>query len=177
MVRTKTRWRCRSCDNAYQRRQYAKNPEKIRRRKREYMRGVRSDPIKNEEINAHRRGNEKYLRAGREYNRNLKENHFFKWRARLTNRTGKNVTAQELAALWKKQRGLCALSGAKLKRDAHLDHIIPISKNGRTSLDNLRWLDPWVNIARRNLDDELFILKCTQVAEWIGRRIIEFDHG
>ena len=170
-----TRWRCRPCDNAYQREQYRKDPEKIRKRKREYMRRVRSDPLRREEINQRRRGNEVYLEKGRAYNRILREKHFFKWRARLTNRSGKNVTAQELATLWKNQRGHCALSGTKLGRDAHLDHIVPVSKNGKTSLENLRWLDPWVNVARQNLSDEIFVSKCRQVAEWIGRRIMEHE--
>ncbi len=147
--------------------------DEIRQRKRDHMRQVRSVPERREALNASRRGNAKYLAKGRAYNRNLKKNHFFRWRARLLNRTGKNVTAQQLASLWKDQRGLCALSGRKLSRDAHVDHIMPRAKGGATTISNIRWLDPWVNIALQDLTDDEFRQRCTQVAEWIGRRIVE----
>lgn len=147
--------------------------DELRRRKREHMRRVRSDPARREELNAARRGNEKYLAKGREYNRTLRERHFFKWRARLLNRTGKNVTARQLASLWRSQRGRCVLSGAKLGRDAHIDHIVPKSKGGPSTIGNLRFLDPWVNVALQDLDDCEFANRCKQVAEWIGRQIVE----
>jgi hypothetical protein len=137
------------------------------------MRRRRADPLKREAMNSSRRGNPKYLAKGREYNREMKSRHFFRWRARLLNRTGRNVTAEQLASLWKQQGGRCALSGRKLGRDAHIDHIHPRSKGGKTSIENLRWLDPWVNIALQDLTDGEFLARCTQVAEWIGRRIVE----
>lgn len=178
MVKRKSgRWVCRECANSYQRKRYADAPELIRKSKRESMRRARKDPAKREAMNATRRGNEKHLAKGRQYNRRLKEHHFFKWRARLANRTGPNVTAIQLASLWKQQRGRCALSGIKLGRDAHLDHIHPKSKGGTTDANNLRWLDPWVNVALQDLTDEEFLQRCTQVAEWIGYRILEMERS
>lgn len=163
------RWRCRPCDNAYQRDHYSKNPELYRKRKREDMQRVRSIPERREAINASRRGNEKYLKRSRDYGAKLRDRHFFRWRARCWSN---GVTARQLANLWKKQRGKCALSGLKLGRDAHLDHIVPVSRGGTGKLENIRWLDPWVNIARQNLSDEEFYERCNQVAEFIGRRIV-----
>jgi hypothetical protein len=64
------------------------------------------------------------------------------------------------------------LSGRKLDNTAHLDHIQPKSENGSHGLENLRWVDPWVNIARGNLNDAEFALRCSQVAEWIGRQVV-----
>ena len=119
--------------------------------------------------NAMRRG--KYLAEGKAYAEKLKGRHFFRWRARNWSRYGK-VTALELARLWKSQRGLCALSGRKLGRDAHLDHVTPKARGGRHVLTNLRWLDPRVNEARRAMTDAEFAAMCAQVAEWIGRRIL-----
>jgi hypothetical protein len=84
-------WNCKECVSEYQRRRYAENPDQIRKQKREHMRRIRTDPQKRESQNASRRGNQKYLAKGREYNRDLKDKHFFKWRARLLNRTGNNV--------------------------------------------------------------------------------------
>lgn len=162
------RWRCRPCDRAYQRRAYAKHPDVLRERKRDHMARLRGDPETREQLNARRRGNPKYAAGNKAYARNLRSRHFFRWRAR--NR-GMGITAEMLASLWKRQRGRCALSGRKLGRDAHLDHIVPVSQGGGGSIDNLRWTDPWVNVARQDLADADFFERCSQVAEWIGRRL------
>jgi hypothetical protein len=81
-------------------------------------------------------------------------------------------TPQELARLWRNQRGRCALSGRPLGRDAHLDHILPKALGGISRLPNLRWLDPQVNVARQHLSDEDFALLCAQVVEVIGRQLL-----
>jgi uncharacterized Zn finger protein (UPF0148 family) len=166
------RTRCRPCDNSYQRSNYASNIERSRKRKREHMAKARQDPKKREAMNARRRENPKFRERGREYGKELRTKHFFKWRAR---NWGFGVTARELAQLWKSQRGRCALSGRKLERDAHLDHILPVSLGGYGKLDNLRWVDPWANGARGNLSDLEFMERCKQVAEWIGRRIMNAE--
>lgn len=122
-------------------------------------------------MNSARRGNKKYLERNRAYARQLRATHFFRWRAR--NWSGKgNVTAWQLMCLWKRQRGRCALSGRKLGRDAHLDHIVPLSCGGKGDIENLRWLDPAINQARQNMTDEAFLAMCNQVAEWIGKRLM-----
>jgi len=166
---------CRECEAAYQREYYARNIEQERKRKREWMCDARQDPDYRERCNGRRRGNLKYQTTQRIYNRRLRQKHFFRWRAK--NCGSAEITADDLASLWRKQRGRCALSGRKLSRDAHLDHIIPRSKGGQSEISNLRWLDPWVNVARRNLSDEEFVGLCRQVAEWLGRRIVEADAG
>ena len=172
MQRSNGRWRCRSCDNAYQRARYREDPELIRQRKRDHMQRARQDPAVRERWNASRREawDEKYGPQQRKYIQGLKERHFFQYRARLA---GGGVSALDLARLWKGQRGRCALSGTKLGRDAHLDHITPRSKGGATTPCNVRWLDPWVNVALQDLTDGDFRDRCEQVAEWIGRRIME----
>lgn len=164
------RWRCSPCGNTYQKSRYEANPELIRERKRNHMASVRLDDVRREQMNASRRSNPKYAERGRIYMRQMIEKHFFAWRVRSH---GNGVTAKQLAALWKSQRGICALSGKKLGRDAHLDHIHAVSLGGSHEPSNLRWLDPWVNVARQNLTDEGFKKRCSQVAEWIGRRILE----
>lgn len=148
----------------------AATAEVIRARKRDHMRRVRSDPVRRAALNEARRNNPRYTAKGREYSARLRDQHFLRWRAR---NWGHGVTAKMLAALWKRQRGICALSGRKLDRTAHLDHISPKSFGGVHTIENLRWLDPWVNTARGNLSDQEFMDRCNQVAEWIGRRIVE----
>lgn len=74
--------------------------------------------------------------------------------------------------LWWRQRGECALSGRKLGRDAHLDHVVPKALGGSSTIENLRWVDPQINVMRGHMGDEVFADLCTQVAEWIGRRLL-----
>lgn len=157
---------CRKCEAAYQRKHYAENIEQLRRRKRKWMRVARKDLEYRQKCNERRRGNSKYAQRQKHYNKQQREKHFFRWRARHCGNA--EVTAIDLARLWKKQHGRCVLSGRKLKRDAHLDHIIPVSDGGKTIVGNLRWLDPWVNIARRNLSDRDFLERCQQVVKWFG---------
>jgi hypothetical protein len=95
------------------------------------------------------------------------KDHFFQWRSSNWNHRNKaKTTAEELASLWKKQRGRCALSGRKLGRDAQLDHIIPRSKGGTSVINNLRWLDPMANIMRKNVSDKELIQFCEDLVKW-----------
>lgn len=129
---------CKKCWGAYHRAWLASNPEKRRRYKQNYR-------------------------------RRLREKHFFVYRARQWNErrryTG-TVTPEELARLWKRQRGRCALSGRKLGRDAHLDHIIPRSLGGPDTADNLRWLDPTISHLRNDMPDEELFELCRDVVKW-----------
>ena len=147
-----------------------RTPERIRQVKREYMQRARLDPEKRNRWNELRRG--KHKATAKAYSVKLRDRHFFKWRARNWSRHGR-VTAWQLMCLWHKQRGKCALSGKRLGRDAHLDHIVPKSQGGVGTIDNIRWLDPVVNQARQDMTDEAFLAMCNQVVEWIGRRIME----
>jgi len=71
-----------------------------------------------------------------------------------------------LMGKWKEQRGLCALSGRKLDRSAHLDHILPVSRGGSNEICNLQWLDPMVNQAKSNMTDVEFLNLCQEVIKW-----------
>lgn len=148
-----------------------RTPARIREIKRDYMRRARLDPEKRNRWNRLKREawQTKWKAKQQAYKQMVKEKHFFLWRAQNW-RKGK-VTAQELAGLWKQQRGRCAISGLKLRRDAHLDHIVPKSKGGNGKITNLRWLDPQVNMMRHNFTDEQFIAMCSQIAQWIAERI------
>lgn len=148
-----------------------RNPETVaayRARKAEIERRRRADPIIGERIKEQRRA--AYANGGRErqraYYARLRKERFFHWRARLwSSRWQVNVTEAELIGLWDAQDGKCALSGAALGPDAHLDHVEHVSAAGSHTIENLRWLDPWVNVARQNLTDAEFIERCRQISK------------
>ena len=103
----------------------------------------------------------------------FRERHFFAWRAVIVSRHGEPVTAQQLASLWRQQRGRCALSGARLDRTAEIDHVVARSRGGTNDLANLRWVTRPVNHAKNDMTDEEFVSLCNAVAEWIGQRLAE----
>jgi 5-methylcytosine-specific restriction endonuclease McrA len=81
------------------------------------------------------------------------------------------ATAADLARLWRRQRGLCALTGRRLDRSAQIDHILPKARGGGDQATNLRWVCSQVNIAKRHMTDDEFFGLCADVMAWIGRRI------
>jgi hypothetical protein len=158
---------CRACEAAYQREHYQANQEREREKARLSMQKRREDPDVREQLNASRRGNPRIAARQREYIQDLMQRHFFIWRARnWSSRHGVVVTASELFWLWYAQRGKCALSGRKLDRRAHLDHVDAKSNGGAHTIDNLRWIDPYINVAKNNLTDAEFIAMCREVDAW-----------
>jgi len=70
---------------------------------------------------------------------------------------------KQLASLWKKQRGRCAITGRRLDRTAHLDHIVAKARGGFDNIENLRWVIPEINLAKRAIDDAAFLRLCQDV--------------
>lgn len=69
----------------------------------------------------------------------------------------------------------CALSGRDIDwEDSYsytLDHIIPATRGGDNSINNLQLLHPQVNLAKSNLTDEEFIALCKEVLEYRGFQV------
>jgi 5-methylcytosine-specific restriction endonuclease McrA len=57
----------------------------------------------------------------------------FFWTKAMKLRGEGRATARDLAALWKAQRGLCALTGRRLDRAAQLDHKLAKARGGARS--------------------------------------------
>lgn len=92
---------------------------------------------------------------------------FFKYRRKsLKFRGGSDcATVAEISRLWKSQRGICTLTGRRLNRsNAHLDHIIPLTKGGTSDAGNLRWIHKRANYAKHNMLDPEFIQLCKEIA-------------
>jgi 5-methylcytosine-specific restriction endonuclease McrA len=136
----------REAKRLYMARKRAENPEK----QREYQRSIRS-------LNP-----EKHRKSLRDYY----ARRFF-WGRAMKLRGDNRASFKELARLWKKQRGLCALTGRKLIRTSQLDHIIPKARGGSDRLENLRWVCMEINLAKRDLLDDELIKLCKDVVNKI----------
>lgn len=99
----------------------------------------------------------------------------FFWGKAMKLRGTDRATAQDLAVIWKRQRGLCALTGRRLDRTAQLDHKHPKTRGGSDSPANLQWLCEEANLAKRALTDAEFVALCGDVMRWIGERIQQFE--
>jgi 5-methylcytosine-specific restriction endonuclease McrA len=140
----------------------ARSREDYLKAKREGMARLRTrDPeaAKRKRNEFHAKNREQQCARMRAYQRRR----FFWWRARRL-----EVTPRQLATLWKRQRGRCALTGRRLDRTAQLDHILPRAKGGCDRIENLRWLCPDVNLAKRDMTDEQFTSICQDVLKQIA---------
>lgn len=80
-------------------------------------------------------------------------------------RKKQTVTGRELRSLLEKQGYLCALTGRQLTPDiATCDHIIPISKGGSNTIDNIQIVHKDANDAKRVMMQDEFIRLCKDVA-------------
>ena len=84
-----------------------------------------------------------------------------------------DATAWQLMRLWVRQRGRCALTGVKLTAEnAHLDHVIPRAKGGISTIENLRWLHAYVNLAiKAEHNDQVYRDFILEAADNIQRMI------
>ena len=158
--------KCRECERIYQREWYKSQGERGRKIKRDYMAREREKQRAYLSIDKNRdRMNER--------RREWHAKRFFYARANRSHFRAAGITAKQLASVWKKQRGICGLTGARRGRDAEIDHIIPIAKGGPDTIDNLRWVSGTANRLKRDLTDAELLVFCNSVISWIGIRIME----
>jgi len=73
-------------------------------------------------------------------------------------------SAPGLRAMLERQHYCCALSGRPLTPDSTaLDHILPVSRGGGHTLENVQVLSTAVNRAKHTLTNEEFIQLCREV--------------
>ena len=75
------------------------------------------------------------------------------------------ITYDDLVHLWELQNGKCAITGIEMTTDLHFTNVSVdrISSSAGYSIDNVRLVCWWVNIARNILTDDEFIEKCKAV--------------
>jgi 5-methylcytosine-specific restriction endonuclease McrA len=144
-------------------------PEQVREAKRKHMAKRRlENPEASRAYHAqrHYKNHEKNKEAMRAY----ASKRFF-WVKAMKLRGADRATTKQIASVWKKQKGLCALTGLKLDRSAQLDHKLPKCRGGADNVNNLQWLSMNANLAKRHMTDDEFISLCANVMRWLGERI------
>lgn len=97
----------------------------------------------------------------------LKGKHQFYYKAKIGGRHIAGITALQLATLWHRQKGRCALTGRKLtKSNFQLDHGTPLACGGADGMENLRWVCKEANEAKSALLDKEFIQLCKDVVSF-----------
>lgn len=171
------KWKCRPCEREWRRGHYQRNIDAHRERMRKRMKELRADASKGEMVREISR--RAYRNGGAEKQREriarIQAEEPFRWRAQLLRRTlGWPISEDDLKALWDAQGGLCGLTGQPMDiATADIDHIVPRSRGGSNDLSNLRWTTRAANQAKGDMLDEELVALCAQVAEHIGRMIME----
>lgn len=133
--------RCSACRKTY----YLKNRDREVAKQREYNKNNREKVLQSHKDYAYKR--------------------FFYIKANNLKLRGGTASVVELARLWRKQRGLCVITGIRLTRNnSQLDHVIPIVQGGAGIIENLRWVHRDVNYAKRDLSDQDFFQLCAEVS-------------
>lgn len=82
------------------------------------------------------------------------------------------ATRAELAALWERQGGRCGLTGARIPEGLrpHVDHIVPVSVGGASTIDNLHFTHPMANHAKNGSSVEEFRAWLLAAADGLRRK-------
>jgi 5-methylcytosine-specific restriction endonuclease McrA len=89
---------------------------------------------------------------------------------RIDKRPAISVTVNNILALLERQSYKCALSGRELTpKTSSLDHILPVSRDGDSSIDNAQVLDAAVNRAKNTMTNDEFVAMCRQVVRHADR--------
>jgi 5-methylcytosine-specific restriction endonuclease McrA len=129
--------RCRKCTNTANSISRAKYPEKNKAYAARYHREHKQQ--RTEAARRHRAENKEWWKEVRKKYAKTEKGIMSSRNARHRRRAAVangNVSTNDLVALKKKAKGRCYYCGEKCK-SLTLDHIVPISKGGRHSLDNL----------------------------------------
>ena len=87
----------------------------------------------------------------------------------LSNAKG-TVTVHGILHVVARQGHRCALTGRSLApEDASLDHIMPISRDGKHTLTNIQILHRDVNRAKSTMTNNEFVTLCREVVAWADR--------
>lgn len=130
----KAGWKRRNPDTVrrHARSAYWRDPDKLRARSRDY---IKAHPHINREAARRRMARKRAARAGV---------------------TIEAVTRAALEAMLERQEGRCFYCKDMLEKK-HLDHMTPLSRGGKHSMDNLCWTCPSCNLRKHRRTAEEFV--------------------
>lgn len=104
----------------------------------------------------------------------------FRREAQTYEHCGGLCTPSDLREIWNIQRGRCYYSGLELSKapkNYHIDHLIPVSKNGSFWPDNLVLAHSAVNLKKSDCDASYFIedVRSEHDAKWVSQHRRELN--
>lgn len=82
-----------------------------------------------------------------------------------------HANTRQLFALWLSQNGKCGLTGLSIVGTPQLDHIVPVSKGGAHTVDNLQWTEKMANNAKNSHSVEEFRTWLLAAAEALKQKM------
>lgn len=85
---------------------------------------------------------------------------------------GNRKFGYQLKELLIKQNYTCPYTGRKLipKQNASIDHVVPLSRGGLKTIDNVQWVDWTVNRMKYNMTPEEFLLRIQEILTYRIKR-------
>ncbi len=145
--------RNRDSSREYNKRYYKENSDKIKKHVKEY---AKNNPQKIRALNVKRywknpKAHLEHIREWRKNNPEKQRANSHRRRSRKTNAKGSH-TGDDIIWLLRKQKYKCIYCHKSLRKEYHVDHIIPLVKNGSDDKDNLQILCPSCNCKKGSKD-------------------------
>lgn len=139
----------------------AENPEKQRESNRKW----RSNNLEKARENTTKwraENPEKHRESSRKWNAEHRERVRENQSRRRALKQGASISDVDLEFIWNRANGICYLCGKAIDRaDCHFDHVIPLSKGGSHSTDNLRPTHSKCNVKKSN-----------KIIKWIQGKLV-----
>lgn len=107
----------------------------------------------------------KYLEEKKLWMRERRKRRIFKhFSEQIKTKYQSNIRVFDLWRIAKKQKLICPLTGRRLTyENISLDHIIPLDKGGKTTINNIQFVDYHANLAKSTLTKEELIQLCNDI--------------
>ena len=131
---------------------YKKNRTKIRAYQKKYY-----DKNKRYHMEKTQRWRKKHLDEYKDYQKKYRKSkegklllslHRHKRRAKMISTSDGSVTKQAIEGMFIGQNYKCNLCGENIRENYHIDHILPLSKRGTHTIENIQLLCPHCNLTK-----------------------------
>jgi len=138
---------------------YINNKEQKLKVRKEYVE-KNPEKIKQQQRNWYLKNKDSKNKKGCEYVKNNKLKHNIaseKRRSNKNNSCDKSINEFSILEMMETQLGKCVYCKIDIKEKFHIDHIIPLSKNGLHIIQNIQLLCPTCNISKGSKSNDEFI--------------------